>query len=55
MKIGYNNELEVYHIYLEYPETEVHIKASDIETARRIFAEGITRIFDEAVNRQLKD
>lgn len=55
MKIGYNDNSEIYYIYLEYPETEIYIKANDIVEARETFIKGMTQLFDEAVREQLKD
>ena len=55
MKVIYDNKREEYLVKLEDFENETLINTDDIVEARKYFIENMTRLFNDAVNKQLKD
>lgn len=55
MKIVYNNKSDIYRIDLEYPETEICIKADNIAKVKDIFIDRMSWLFEETLREQLKD
>lgn len=55
MKIHHNNKMNIWCVDLEYPETEIYIKAEDIVQARETFIKHMTWLFDATLREQLKD
>lgn len=55
MKIVYDDKETVYHIDLEYPETEMYIRADNIAEVREMFIERMAWLFDLTLREQLKD
>lgn len=55
MTIIYDPNQEIYCIGIAQPETATYIHANDIVEAREEFIKRMTWLFNEAVNKQLKD
>lgn len=55
MFIAYNDKSDIYRIDLMYPETEIYIKANDIAEVKDIFIAKMASLFEEAINKRLKD
>lgn len=55
MKIAYNHQSDIYRIDLEYPETEIYIKANEISEAKDLFVAYMASMFEEALREQLQD
>ena len=55
MKISYNKNSEIYQIDLEYPETQLCLKAENIVEAKDMFIEHMSWLFEEALREKLKD
>ena len=55
MKIVYNEKDDIYHISLEYPETELCILGENIVEVRKRFVDMMTSLFDYTVKNVLKD
>lgn len=55
MKITYNKKSDIYCIDLEYPETEMYIRADNIAEVREMFIEHMAWLFDLTLCEQLKD
>lgn len=55
MKIAYNHQSDIYRIDLEYPETEIYIKAKEISEAKDLFVAYMASMFEEALREQLQD
>jgi hypothetical protein len=55
MKIAYNHQSDIYHIDLEYPETEIYIKANEISETKDLFVAYMASMFEEALREQLQD
>lgn len=53
MKIGYDGCM--YHVKVEFPETDLHSYADNIEGFKRNFLEYMEHVFDETVNKQLEE
>lgn len=54
MKIINDYENGMYHIIVEYPESEFHIVTNNIFEARNYFIEHMTRVFDNTIADQFK-
>ena len=54
MKIIYGEREEAYFIELSAAESVTVVSTSDIVEAREYFIEHMTRLFNDAVNKQLK-
>ena len=55
MKFNYQKDSSTYNVYLEYTDTEIHIKADSVAEARDIFIDRMRKLFDDTVNEKLKD
>ena len=55
MKVTYNHQSDIYRIDLEYPETEIYIKANGISETKDIFVAYMASMFEEALREQLQD
>ena len=55
MKIAYNHQSDIYRIDLEYPETEIYIKANEISETKDLFVAYMASMFEEALREQLQD
>ena len=55
MKVIYEPDNELYVIKLENPETTTLINTRDIVEAREEFIKQMTRLFNDAICRQLRD
>ena len=55
MKITYDYKADVYRIDLEYPDTEIYIKATNIAEVREYFIERMSWLFEETIREQLKE
>ena len=55
MKIAYNKKSDIYRIDLEYPETEIYIKANEIAEVKDIFIAKMSWLFEETIREQSED
>ena len=55
MKITYNKKSDVYCVDLEYPETEIYIKADEITEVKDMFVAHMSWLFEETIREQLKN
>ena len=55
MKIRHNRKVNIWCIDLEYPETEIYIKAEDIAQVRETFINRMVWLFEATLREQLKD
>ena len=55
MRIIYGEREEAYFIELSKEESVTIINTDDIVEARKYFIENMTRLFNDAVNKQLKN
>lgn len=53
MKIGYDGCM--YHVKVEFPETDFHAYADNIEGFKKTFLEQMECVFDETINKQLEE
>lgn len=53
MKIGYDGCM--YHVKVEFPETDFHAYADNIEGFKKTFLERMECVFDETINKQLEE
>ena len=54
MRITYTND-DIYRIDLEYPETELYIKADNIVEVRKRFIDAMESLFDCTIQDILKE
>lgn len=52
MQITYDG---MYHIKIEYPETDFHVNTDNIAEAKKYYIEHLMNVFDETVNKQFKE
>lgn len=55
MKIAYEEKEELYYVTLSNEEGVTIIHTNNIVEARDYFIENMTRLFDDAVNKRLKN
>ena len=55
MKITYDYKTDVYRVDIEYPETELYIKAKEIAEVKDIFISNMSWLFEDAIREQLKE